>query len=65
MDEGECVQALHVGPYAIESGIVQRMDELVRDRGLEYRGRHHEIYISDPRRVQPEQLRTILRHPVS
>lgn len=65
LDEGLCVQALHVGPYATESETLRRMDELVRRKELIYRGEHHEIYLSDPRRVPAERLRTILRHPVS
>lgn len=63
--EGRSIQMLHVGPYADEPRTVAAMDELVRARRLHYRGAHHEIYLSDPRRVPPERLRTILRHPVS
>lgn len=63
--EGRSIQMLHVGPYADEPRTVAVMDELVRTKGLHYRGAHHEIYLSDPRRVPPERLRTILRHPVS
>ena len=63
--EGRSVQMLHVGAYADEPRTVAAMDELVRAKGLHYRGAHHEIYLSDPRRVPPERLRTILRHPVS
>lgn len=65
LDEGLCVQALHVGPYETESETLRKMDELVQRNGLMYRGLHHEIYLSDPRRVPPERIRTILRHPVS
>lgn len=63
--EGRSIQMLHVGPYADEPRTVAAMDELVRTKGLHYRGAHHEIYLSDPRRVPPQRLRTILRHPVS
>jgi hypothetical protein len=62
--EGPCVQMLHVGPYGEEPRPVQAMDEFMRSEGLAFRGPHHEIYISDPRRVPPERLKTILRHPV-
>jgi hypothetical protein len=65
LDEGVCVQALHVGPYETESETLRKMDELVQREGLMYRGLHHEIYLSDPRRVPTERIRTILRHPVS
>jgi len=63
--EGRVVQMLHVGAYADEPRTVAAMDEFVRTKGLHLRGAHHEIYLSDPRRVPPTRLRTILRHPVA
>lgn len=63
--EGKCVQVLHVGPYANEPATVARMQQFAEGRGQSFRGQHHEIYLSDPRRVPPERLRTILRHPVA
>ena len=62
--EGSAVQVLHVGTYADEPRTLAKMDEFVRERRLRYRGAHHEIYLSDPRRVPASRLRTILRHPV-
>lgn len=62
--EGAAVQMLHVGAYAAEPRSLAKMDAFVRERRLRYRGAHHEIYLSDPRRVPPERFRTILRHPV-
>jgi hypothetical protein len=62
--EGQCVQALHVGPYASERPTVERMMQKAAEAGLAFRGLHHEIYLSDPRRVAPERLRTLLRHAV-
>ena len=62
--EGRCVQMLHVGPYDREGDTVQQMQAFAADQGLALHGRHHEIYLSDPRRVPPERLKTILRHPV-
>jgi len=62
--EGRSVQVLHVGSYASEPETVKRMQACAEANGLKLRGRHHEIYLSDPRRVAPEKLRTILRHPV-
>jgi hypothetical protein len=62
--EGRCVQMLHVGPYDHEDVTIERMREFASDKGLSLAGRHHEIYLSDPRRVSPERLRTILRFPV-
>jgi hypothetical protein len=62
--EGRCVQMLHVGPYADEARTIGAMAAHAAEQGLALHGRHHEIYLSDPRRVPPERLRTILRHPV-
>ncbi len=64
LDEGECVQMLHVGPYDKEHQTIAVMLEYCREENLEAHGRHHEIYLSDPRRVAPENLKTILRLPV-
>lgn len=62
--EGQCVQVLHVGPYAKETETIARMQEFAEEQGLKFHGLHHEIYLSDPRRVAPAKLKTILRHPV-
>ena len=62
--EGRCVQMLHVGPYSQESETIAAMTAFARENGLSLHGLHHEIYLSDPRRVPEERLRTILRHPV-
>jgi hypothetical protein len=64
IEEGRCVQVLHVGPYARENETITRMMAFAREQGLAFHGLHHEIYLSDPRRVPTERLRTILRHPV-
>jgi len=63
--EGECVQMLHVGPYATEDETVTKMREFAAMAGRKFSGKHHEIYLSDPRRVAPEKLRTILRIPIA
>lgn len=63
--EGRSLQALHVGAYADEPRTLARMDEFAREHRLRFRGKHHEIYLSDPRRVPPSRQRTILRHPVT
>lgn len=63
--EGLSVQILHVGPYAAEAPTIRRMhEEFMPAHNLAPRGRHHEIYLSDPRRVAPEKLKTIIRQPV-
>jgi hypothetical protein len=64
ISEGLCVQMLHVGPYDRENKTIAVMKEFAEQKGLEFYGRHHEIYLSDPRRVPPDRLRTILREPV-
>lgn len=63
--EGLSVQTLHVGSYDDEGPILERMhSEFIPENNLAMTGKHHEIYLSDPRRVAPEKLRTILRQPV-
>lgn len=68
VDEGLCVQAMHVGPFDDEPATVALMDRHVQENGYvndfgEHR-MHHEIYLSDPRRVAPEKLKTVIRHPI-
>ena len=63
-EEGRCAQVLHLGPYADESQSIVRLHERIAAAGYRPRGRHHEIYLGDPRRSAQEKLRTILRHPV-
>jgi hypothetical protein len=62
--EGLSIQTMHIGPYSDEPATVARMEAYARNNGYIMRGRHHEIYLGDPRRAQPEKLKTILRHPV-
>ena len=62
--EGLSVQIMHIGPYADERCSLVKMERFAQENGYRYRGRHHEIYIGDPRRAKPENLRTVLRHPV-
>jgi hypothetical protein len=64
MEEGKCVQMLHVGPYSEEAATIAAMIQFAEGNNLRLHGKHHEIYFSDPRRVKPEKLRTILRLPV-
>lgn len=68
LTEGLCVQMLHVGPYDTESGTIACMDAYLAAQGLENDWesgrRHHEIYLSDPRRTAPDKQRTVIRHPV-
>jgi hypothetical protein len=64
LDEGECVQMLHVGPYDAEQPTMDAMHAFAQANGFDVKGPHHEIYLSDPRRVAPEKIRTILRYSV-
>lgn len=65
LDEGDCLQALHVGSYDDEGPLLAKLhDEVMPQMNLTFNGPHHEIYLGDPRRVAPEKLRTILRQPV-
>ena len=63
--EGLCLQALHVGPYASERSTIDRLLAFAHEHGLAFAGCHHEIYLSDARRVAPAKLRTILRVAVA
>lgn len=65
IDEGIVVQALHIGTYASEDLTIAAMHEFARSEGCEPKPGHHEIYLSDPRRVEPDRLKTILRQPIS
>jgi len=64
LNENQCVQMLHVGPYDREPETILQMEAFAGEQGYRFDGLHHEIYLSDPRRVAPERLRTILRIPV-
>ncbi len=65
LHEGLCVQTLHVGSYDDEAETLATLhSHFIPDRGLRMTGKHHEIYLSDPRRVEASRLRTILRQPV-
>ena len=62
--EGLCLQIMHVGPYSTEPVTIEKMKAFARENGYSFRGKHHEIYLGDPRRAKPEKLRTVLRQPV-
>ena len=67
-DEGMCVQIMHTGPYSTEPETMMKVDAFIMQEGLRDSlgsgGKHHEIYISDPRKSKPESMKTVLRHPV-
>ena len=68
VDEGLCVQLLHVGPFDDEPASVAKMDAYIAENGYENDFSdarwHHEIYLSDARKVAPERWKTVIRHPV-
>lgn len=65
LTEGLCVQTLHIGAFDDEAGILNQLHhEFIPAQGLEMTGKHHEIYLSDMRKVAPEKRKTILRQPV-
>jgi hypothetical protein len=65
IDEGQCVQVLHIGPFENERDTIAAMRAFAEEKALAFAGPHHEIYLSDPRRVPPERWKTILREPVT
>ncbi len=62
--EGLCAQLLHIGSYSAEQPNIDRLHNFIREGGHALSGRHHEIYMGDPRRVKPERLKTVLRQPM-
>lgn len=64
LDEGLAMQVLHLGPFSAEGPVLQQMHDRIHAQGRELHGRHHEVYLSDPRRTAPEKLKTILRQPM-
>ena len=68
VEEGLCVQMMHLGPYDTEIESVARMEAYLRERGyvtdFSDARLHHEIYLSDPRKAAPEKWKTVIRHPV-
>ena len=68
VEEGLCVQCMHIGSYDDEPAAVQLMHEFMEREGYELditdRRLHHEIYLSDARKVAPEKLKTVIRHPI-
>ncbi len=68
IEEGLCVQCMHSGSYDDEPATIAAMDKFIADNGYENdisdTRRHHEIYLSDARKVAPEKLKTVIRHPI-
>lgn len=68
MEEGLCVQCMHIGTYDSEPATVELMHKFVQEQGYELdfseKRLHHEIYLSDPRKVDPDKNKTVIRHPI-
>jgi len=63
-NEGLSVQILHRGPYSEEGPTMEKLHAYIKEKGYEFKGKHHEIYSGDPKRTDPKNLKTILRQPV-
>lgn len=67
-EEGLCVQCMHIGPYDDEPATIEAMEQYAKEQGflpdMDGTRRHHEIYLSDVRKCKPENLKTVIRHPV-
>jgi len=64
LHEGTCVQMMHIGPYSTEPDTIKKIHLFMKHHALIQDGLHHEIYLSDPRKVKPSSMKTILRFPV-
>jgi hypothetical protein len=62
--EGLSAQIMHVGPYAAETPTIEKLHAFIAEQGCEPVGKHHEIYLGDPRRAAPEKLKTVIRQPI-
>ena len=56
---------MYVGPYSDEAPTIKKIHKFIKETGHELRGKHHEIYLSDPRRSKPEKMKTIIRQPIN
>ena len=63
--EGKSAQIMHIGPFAAEGPNIQKLHHKIKEIGGKLTGRHHEIYLSDPRRAAPEKMKTVIRQPYS
>ena len=62
--EGLSAQIMYFGSYANEGSTIARLHQFIRDNGYALNGKHHEIYLGDPRRTAPEKLKTVIRQPI-
>ncbi len=64
-NEGRAAQIMHIGPFSEEGPTVEKVHSFIEENGRQRKGKHHEVYLSDIRRAAPENLKTIIRQPVS
>ncbi len=64
LHEGLSAQIMHIGPYSAEGPTIEKLHNFIREKEYELRGKHHEIYLSDPRRSAPEKMKTVIRQPI-
>jgi hypothetical protein len=64
-NEGLCAQIMHIGPYSGEGPTIERLHAYIKEKEYSLRGKHHEIYLSDPRKAAPDKMRTVIRQPFS
>ncbi len=64
-EEGLSLQTMHVGPYSTEAETIAKIEAFAKENGYTMTGKHHEIYLGDPRRAAPSKLRTVIRHPIA
>ena len=57
-------QIMHIGPYSEERPNIEKLHKLIQESGHKIVGKHHEIYLGDPRRTKPEKLKTVIRQPM-
>jgi len=62
--EGLSAQIMHIGPYNTEGPDVAKLHNFIIENGYVFAGKHHEVYLSDPRRVKPEKIKTLIRQPI-
>ena len=64
LHEGLSAQIMHIGPYSAETPTIQKVHDYIKEKGYDFAGKHHEIYLSDPRKTAPEKMKTVIRQPV-
>lgn len=63
LSEGKAVQSLHIGPYSTEGPLIASIHQYIKAKGCVLHGRHHEIYLNNPRKTAPEKMKTLIRQP--